>query len=88
MINYDSVCEEVNSLLTKVLNLQPEKINESSRLVDISTDSIQLFELLIAFENAYNFEVKYEDAVSLNTVKDIIDYVYKLKLETVPQEIN
>lgn len=45
---------EVHDFIAKQLNLPLEQITSASLIDELATDSIQLFELLIAFENITN----------------------------------
>ncbi len=66
---------EVKEFIAKQLSLPIEQISLSSKIDDLTNDSIQLFELLIGFEKYYQVKTSYEDVVQLNTVEDIVKYV-------------
>lgn len=78
----DEILIEIKGIIATSLNIPIETITEDSRIEELSVDSIQLFELLLAFEKAYTIETTYEDVVQLHTVRDIVDYaertVYKV----------
>ena len=42
---------------------------------DLDADSLDLFELVMAFEEAYNVEIPSEDLEKLETVGDVMDYI-------------
>ncbi len=67
--------EKVRSLVAETLQINPEKIEENSPLLELSKDSIQLFELLLAFEKQYSFEVTYDQVVHLHTVDDVTNFI-------------
>lgn len=71
--------EELQAFIANTLGLEPERVTQESKLVDLSTDSIKLFELLMAFEKSYDFEVAYEDVIQLRTVDDIVEFVHRIK---------
>ena len=42
---------------------------------DLVADSLDIVELLIAFEEAFELEIPDEDAEKITTVKDAVDYI-------------
>ena len=81
MKDSDEVYTEVKEFIAAHLHLSTQKIEPQSEVVNLTNDSIQLFELLIAFEKHYELEVAYEDVMNLNTVKDIGHYVHVHKYQ-------
>lgn len=79
MKSYAEIKDEVVALIAQSLGMDAQTITEESGIADLSKDSIQLFELLLAFERVYDTKATYEDVVRLNTVRDIIEYVSKIK---------
>ena len=75
----EEIKQEVRDLIAQTLNLSLEAVTETSTLSDLAADSIQLFELLIAFEKKYEMTATYEEVIDLNTVADVISYVAKVK---------
>ena len=75
----EEIKQEVRDLIAQTLNLSLEAVTETSTLSDLAEDSIQLFELLIAFEKKYEMTATYEEVIDLNTVADVISYVAKVK---------
>lgn len=81
MKSTEEITAEVVSIISKALNTNPESINSSDTIEGLSNDSIQLFELLLAFEKNYEVEVSYEEVAALNRVSDIVDYIKKVKYQ-------
>ncbi len=79
MKNYSEIAKEVIELMATSLGANASAITEESIIADLSRDSIQLFELLLAFEKAYEVETAYEDVVKMHTVRDVIEYVSRIK---------
>lgn len=77
--SYQDIHDEVVSIIAKTLGCSSADMHESSAIADLSADSIQLFELLLAFEEAYKVETTYDDVVRLHTVGDIVAYVARIK---------
>lgn len=75
---YEKTKKEVIRFVAETLQKDETTIVPDSEINDLSNDSIQLFELLLAFENKYNVEVDYDDAVQFNTIEDVIQYVMKI----------
>jgi acyl carrier protein len=75
----EEITIEVIGLIERELGVSG--IEESHNIGDLSKDSIQLFELLLALQAFYEVEVLYEDIVNLNTVEDIIQYVSRVKYQ-------
>jgi acyl carrier protein len=78
-MNLQEINIEVKELIADTLGIGLDTIQEESRLADLTNDSIQLFELLLAFERKYNTETTYEDIVQLNSVGDIVRYVNRMQ---------
>jgi len=79
MKDYQKISDEVKTLIASSLGIPTETVFDESFLSDLSEDSIQLFELLLAFEQAYGIETTYQDVVHMHTVKDVIQYVKHIK---------
>ena len=79
MKNPEEISHEVKTIISDSLSIPFEQVSELSAIADLSADSIQLFELLLAFEKFYHVETSYEDIVHLNTVHDVVQYVTKVK---------
>ena len=70
--------EEVIELIANVCEIEKERIKENTNLVsDLELESLDLVDLVAAFEEKYNIEILDQDIKNLQTVKDIIDYIEK-----------
>ena len=49
--------------------------NNASFVEDLGADSLDIVELVMAFEEAFEIEIPDEDAEKIATVKDAIDYI-------------
>ena len=74
-----SIEAEVFSLISKTLGVPRDVITLTDPISGLTADSIQLFELLLAFEQWYKEEVDYEDLANIVTVEDIVRYVCQRK---------
>lgn len=65
--------EKVKEIITKQLNLDVDEITESTSFKDdLGADSLDLFELVMAFEEEYDIEIPSENLEGIETVGDII----------------
>lgn len=71
----DEILKEIREVIVGALNVNEDAITEDTKIADLSEDSIQLFELLLAFERKYATETTYEDVVKLHTVGDIVLHI-------------
>lgn len=68
--------ERVKRIISNQLEINIEKLSaDASLLVDFGADSIDTVELVIAFEVEFGIEIPEEEAVKLNTIKDICLYI-------------
>ena len=68
--------EKMKEMLAEQLNCEASTITpETSFKDDLGADSLDLFELVMAFEEAYNVEIPSEDLEKLETVGDVMDYI-------------
>ena len=52
---------------------------ETSFKEDLGADSLDLFEMVMALEEAFNVEIPSEDLESIKTIKDVKEYIEKLQ---------
>lgn len=68
--------EKVAQIIQEQLNLDGVEITEESNFKDdLGADSLDLFELVMAFEEEYGVEIPSEDLEKLTTVGDVIEYL-------------
>ena len=68
--------ERVKEIIEEQLSLDGVTITEASSFKeDLGADSLDLFELVMAFEEEYNMEIPAEDLESIATVGDIMTYM-------------
>ena len=72
--------QEVIDLISKTLEIDPKDLKDDTNLAhDLGVESIDLVDLVTAFEDKYNFEIPDNELKNLQTVKDITDYIEKHK---------
>ena len=68
--------ERVKEIIEEQLNLDGVEITLESRFTeDLEADSLDLFELVMAFEEEYGVEIPSEDLENITTVGAVIDYI-------------
>ena len=68
--------ERVKEIIEEQLNLDGVEITEASRFKeDLQSDSLDLFELVMAFEDEYGVEIPSEDLEKITTVGSVIEYM-------------
>ena len=72
--------EKVIKLIADTLELDAKKINEKTNLVnDLELESLDLVDLVVAFEEEFGVEIQDKDIKGLQTVGDIVKYIEKNK---------
>ena len=68
--------EKFRSLIAEQLGVEVDKVTpEASFTEDLKADSLDLVELVMAFEEEYGMEISDDDAQKLRTVGDAWNYV-------------
>ena len=68
--------ERVKEIIEEQLNLENADITEETRFKeDLGADSLDLFELVMAFEEEYEVNIPSEELENLSTVGDVIRYM-------------
>lgn len=72
------VREKALEIISKQLGVDADKIGmDASFTEDLGADSLDIVELIMAFEETFNVEIPDEDAEKLETVIQVIEYVEK-----------
>ena len=70
--------EKVKEIIEEQLNLDGVEITEQSSFKDdLGADSLDLFELVMAFEEEFGCSIPDDAAEKIKTIKDAIDYIEK-----------
>jgi len=70
--------QRVKEILCEQLDVSMGKVVPEADLVDdLGADSLDTVELVMAFEEEFNFEIADEDAERLKTVGDVVAYLKK-----------
>lgn len=75
-----SVFERVRKLIVDELNVDMQKVQMETHLVDdLGADSLDAVELIMAIEEEFGVEINDDAAQNMKTVKDIVTYLENLK---------
>jgi len=75
-----AIDEKMVGIIAEQLTVDKEKVVANASFVDdLGADSLDLVELIMAMEEGYDIEIPDEDAESIATVQDAINYVTNKK---------
>ncbi|MBA7566792.1 acyl carrier protein [Candidatus Atribacteria bacterium 1244-E10-H5-B2] len=70
--------DRIKKIIVKQSGIDKSKITEnSSFLDDLGLDSLDIIELIMAFEEEFNIEIPDKEAEKIKTVGDVIKYLDK-----------
>ncbi len=68
--------ERVKALVVEQLGVEEDEVTpEASFVDDLGADSLDIVELVMAFEEEFDLEIPDEDAEKIQTVGDAVDYI-------------
>ena len=68
--------DEIITLISEVVEVPKEKLNENTNLInDLDLESLDIVDLVAAFEQKYNIEILDKDIKTLQTIDDIVKYI-------------
>jgi acyl carrier protein len=74
--NVENIEEKVYAIVADQLDVEKEKIKpETSFINDLGADSLDIVELVMEFEEAFDMSIPDEDAEKIRTVGDAIAYI-------------
>ena len=72
----EEVFEKVKSIIVEQLGVAETAVTmEASFIDDLGADSLDIVELIMAFEEAFDIEIPDADAEKVATVGDVVDYI-------------
>jgi acyl carrier protein len=73
-----AVEEKVKQIIVEQLQVDEAEVTPGASFQeDLGADSLDVVELVMQFEEAFDLEIPDEDAEKIKTVKDAIDYIQK-----------
>jgi acyl carrier protein len=71
-----STLDRVKDIIVDLLGVEPDKVTAEARFrEDLEADSLDLVELIMAFEEEFGGEISDEDAQTITTVGQAVSYV-------------
>ena len=75
--------DRVRDIIVDLLGVEPEKVTAEARFrEDLEADSLDLVELIMAFEEEFGGEISDEDAQKITTVGEAVAYVEERMAES------
>jgi acyl carrier protein len=73
-----SVAEKVKSIIVEQLGVEADEVTaEASFTEDLGADSLDIVELVMAFEEEFGIEIPDEDAEKIGRVSEAVAYIEK-----------
>ncbi len=73
-----AVEEKVKQIIVEQLGVDEAEVTPTASFVDdLGADSLDVVELVMAFEEAFEIEIPDEDAEKIKTVQEAMDYITK-----------
>ena len=70
------ILEQVKKIIEEQLGIDPSEVSEdSSFLEDLGADSLDIVELIMAFESEFDMEIEDDEVENISTVGDVINYI-------------
>ena len=71
-----STFEKVRDIVVEQLGVEPDEVAIDSTFIDdLGADSLDIVELIMAFEEEFNIEIPDEAAEKIKTVQDVVTYI-------------
>ena len=68
--------EEVKTIIVDLLSVYEDKVTSDAKFrEDLEADSLDLVELIMAFEDKFGGEISDEDAQKITTVGEAVNYI-------------
>ena len=68
--------EKMKEMIAEQLGVDADSVTEASSFKeDLGADSLDLFEMVMAFEEEFDVEIPSEDLEQINTIGDVVKYL-------------
>ena len=72
--------EKVKSIVVEQLGVDEKEVKmDAAYIDDLGADSLDIVELIMAFEEEFNVEIPDDVAEKIKTVKDTVEYIDSIK---------
>ena len=70
------IAQKVTEIICEQLSVEESEVSRDASFVEtLNADSLDIVELIMAFEEAFDLEIPDEEAEKLRSVGDAVDYV-------------
>ena len=70
------IAQKVTEIICEQLSVEESEVSRDASFVEtLNADSLDIVELIMAFEEAFDIEIPDEEAEKLRSVGDAVDYV-------------
>ena len=71
-----SVADKVKSIIVEQLGVEADQVTEQASFTDdLGADSLDIVELVMAFEEEFDIEIPDEDAEKIGRVQEAVSYI-------------
>jgi acyl carrier protein len=75
-----AVEQKVKQIIVEQLGVDESQVDDTASFIDdLGADSLDIVELVMAFEEAFDLDIPDEEAEKIATVKDAVDYIKNKK---------
>ena len=75
-----STFDQVKKIVVEQLGVEADEVQMSSTFVDdLGADSLDIVELIMAFEEEFNIEIPDDKAEKIKTVEDVVKYIEEVQ---------
>jgi acyl carrier protein len=67
--------DRVKKIVAEHLGVEAKKVTEDASFADLGADSLDMVELVMAFEEEFGVEIPKDAAEKITTVRDAIEYI-------------
>lgn len=75
----EDTMQKVQKVIVDKLKIPQENVKAESTLKDLGADSLDIVDMIMAFEEIFGIEIKDEDAEKIKTVQEAVDYMHPLR---------
>ena len=70
-----SVEEKIQEIVTRIIRKEDIDLNSTATFKDVGADSLDIVQILVALEEAFDIEIVDEDLKSINNMKEFVTYI-------------